>query len=512
MSTSTAGPTTSAPVPRVLRFGSLARAIPNLLAFGLLAGVFYLGHHTGWTMPKASDLWGASTVAPPEDWCSEHLVAESICVECNPKLAPPQPTFGFCRVHGVAECVIDHPELAQVTGPPQLPHYDTAAAIALVARPENNPINNLHARRVQFATAEAATKAGVDVDVAFEHPMTDSIAANGELAFDPRRVAHLSTKAPGTVALVLKTVGQQVEPGEVLALVDAAQVGQAKSQLLQAIVQRQLRTDTVERLATVAASGAVPKKTLIEAQAALQEAEIAMISARQALTNLGLEPPEDLQTHRADEVAEELRFLGVPDDLVQALPTGTKTANLVPIRAPYSGEVVSSEVVAGEVVAAADMLFTVADPTRLWLLLSVPQEDARYVKVGMPVRFRPDDGGDAVAGQVAWISPAVDEQTRTLEVRVTLDNASRQLRDKTFGAGRIVLREEPRAIVVPRSAVQSTGDATFVFVRDKDYLKEGAPKVFHVRQVRLGRRTTTTRSCWPGRCPAKSSPHKAARC
>jgi cobalt-zinc-cadmium efflux system membrane fusion protein len=49
-----------------------------------------------------------------------------------------------------------------------------------------------------------------------------------------------------------------------------------------------------------------------------------------------------------------------------------------------------------------------------------------------------------------------------------------------------VLREEPRAVVVPREAVQSTSDAHFVFVRDRDYLKEGHPKVFHVRQVRLG--------------------------
>lgn len=488
MSTSVATPSSTAPRPAASWGARVLHVIPNLLAFALLAGVFFYGHHTGWTMPKLANLWGGASAAPaaPEDWCAEHLVAESICVECNPDLMSPQPTHGFCRIHGVAECVIDHPELAQVAAAPQLPRYDTAAAIALVARPENNSVNNLHTRRVQFASAESAVKAGVDVDVVFEHPMSDSIAANGELAFDPRRVAHLSTKVPGTVALVLKTVGEQVQPGDVLALVDAAQVGQAKAALLKAIVQLQLRTDTVERLATVAASGAVPKKTLIEAQAALQEASIAVISGRQALTNLGLEPPEGLETKTAEQVAEELRFLGVPDELAPELPAGAKTANLIPVRAPYSGEIVQSEVVAGEVVDAADVLFTVADPTRLWLVMSVPQEDARYVKVGLPVRFRPDDGGEEVAGQVAWISPAVDEQTRTLEVRVTLDNASRQLRDKTFGSGRIVLREEPQAVVVPRSAVQSSGDATFVFVRDKNYLKEGAPKVFHVRQVRLG--------------------------
>ena len=55
----------------------------------------------------------------------------------------------------------------------------------------------------------------------------------------------------------------------------------------------------------------------------------------------------------------------------------------------------------------------------------------------------------------------------------------------------IVLREEPQAVVVPREAVQTTRDATFVFVRDRDYLQDKAPKIFHPRQVRVGARDDT---------------------
>jgi multidrug efflux pump subunit AcrA (membrane-fusion protein) len=413
------------------------------------------------------------------------LVAESICIECNPELGDKMPTFGFCKTHGVAECVIDHPELAQVAQP-QLPKYDTAAAIALLARPENNSRNNLHASRVQFASAEAAERAGVDVDVVFERAMTDAIDANGQVTFDPSRVAHLSTKVPGTVALVLKTLGDEVEPGDVLALVDAADVGKAKADLLKSVVQLQLHTSTAARLEAVADSGAVPRKQLIEAQAARQESQISVISGKQALTNLGFEPPEKLETHDSEQVSDDLRFLGIPDELVASLPEGTKTANLIPIRAPYRGEIVSCHVVAGEVVDASEPMFTVADPSRMWLLLNVPQEDAKYVKRGQAVEFRPDDGGELVTGQVAWLSPAIDEHTRTLEVRVTIDKSDRALRDKTFGDGRIILRQEPSAVVVPRKAVQTSGDANFVFVRDKNYLKDDALKVFYVRQVRLG--------------------------
>jgi cobalt-zinc-cadmium efflux system membrane fusion protein len=73
-----------------------------------------------------------------------------------------------------------------------------------------------------------------------------------------------------------------------------------------------------------------------------------------------------------------------------------------------------------------------------------------------------------------------------MQARVVLDNESGKLKDKTFGTGRIVLREEAKAVVVPRESVQAASDATFVFVRDKNYLDEKSPKVFHVRQVRTG--------------------------
>ena len=72
--------------------------------------------------------------AAPSDWCPEHLVPESICVECRPDLMPKPKEFGFCREHGVSECVTCHPELAQVRSEPQLPQYDTKAALGVVAR------------------------------------------------------------------------------------------------------------------------------------------------------------------------------------------------------------------------------------------------------------------------------------------------------------------------------------------------------------------------------------------
>ena len=466
-----------------LRF--LASCVPSLIVFAMLAAVFYWGHHTGWKMPKLTTLMGAAPAKTAEAlWCAEHSVPEANCVECQADLMPKPQGKGFCWTHGVAECVICNPVLAQVKGEPQLPKYDSAAAISLIDRPENNSLSTLHQSRVQFASKESAEKAGVDVDVVAEQPMTEAITANGEVTFDPRRVAHLSSRVPGTIFEVYFALGDRVEAGQILALIDASAVGQAKSQLLQAIVQLQLKRTHLEKMQAAAAG--LAGRSLLEAEAAVNEADIGFISARQVLVNLGFNLPEGLESRDPKKLSDELRFLGLPDEVSQELSTRTLTTNLLPLRATYSGMIVSTDAVAGEVVEPTQELFTVADPDRLWLTLQVRQEDARYVKVGQAVKFRTEDGVAESAGQIDWISPTIDDRTRTLAVRVHLPPSSGQLRDNTFGTGRIILREEPNAVVVPREALQASSDATFVFVRDRDYLKEGSPKVFHVRQVRVG--------------------------
>jgi cobalt-zinc-cadmium efflux system membrane fusion protein len=472
-------------------FAWLGRAVPTLLVLAALGGLAAWGHHTGWKLPRFAELVGGAAV-PEKPWCEAHNVPEDECVECNPRLMPPGKAPPFCQKHGVPECPLDHPEIAQVTGRPRLPRYDVLAALALLDRPENNSKCKLHQRRIQFASAAAADKAGVEVDAVGEAPMTDFVAANGEVGYDQTRVARLSSRVPGTVWRVEKQVGDPVKADEVLALVEAAEVGKAKAEFLQAFAQLGLRRKTSESLSQAAASGAVPERQVREAETALSEARIRLRGAQQALVNLGLPVnAEELKGLSEDQVAARVQFLGLPDSLAGRLDPNRTTANLLPITAPLDGVVVTREVVAGEVVDSARALFVVADPRRMWLTLNVRAEDARRLKLGQPVRFRPDGDPDEAAGTVAWISTAVDARTRTVKVRADLENAEGRLRAGAFGAGRVVLRYEPYAVVVPKDAVHWEGDCFVVFVRDRDYLKDGAPKVFHVRKVRPGARDDT---------------------
>jgi cobalt-zinc-cadmium efflux system membrane fusion protein len=122
----------------------------------------------------------------------------------------------------------------------------------------------------------------------------------------------------------------------------------------------------------------------------------------------------------------------------------------------------------------------------MWLLLDVPLEDARYVKTGQRVFFRPDGGTDEHSGEITWISSHIDAETRTVKVRAELANPEGNLRDESFGAGRIVLREEADAIVAPNEALHWEGCCYVAFVRDRNYLAKDSYKVFHTRMVRPG--------------------------
>jgi membrane fusion protein, heavy metal efflux system len=259
---------------------------------------------------------------------------------------------------------------------------------------------------------------------------------------------------------VEKNVGDRVRAGEVLALVESAEVGRAKTELLQALAEENLQKKIVSRLSPVSSDGAVPARQIDKAQAEYVQAQARLISAQQALANLGL--PVNL---------EELK--GLP--------------NLLPLKAPMDGVIVARRVAAGEQVDASRILFQLADTSRMWLMLSVPPEQADRLALGQPVHFRPDGGRGEVVGKLVWISTTLDQQTRMLAVRAELLNPRGQLRNGTFGAGQIILREEQEAIAVPNEAVHWEGCCHVVFVRDKKYFdSKDSPKVFHVRTVRLG--------------------------
>jgi cobalt-zinc-cadmium efflux system membrane fusion protein len=484
---STAAPRASqSPLQRV--FGKF---LPAALAIGCLWGVVALGQQTGWRLPKFSALQGETEVEK-DDWCKEHGVPESVCVECRPGLLPLARSYKWCKEHGVPECPHCHPDLAQVQSRPEVTDADrevAARSLEFAPRPENDAKCKKHSRRLQLTSREMVDRLGLAFAPVTRGAVEEVVGATGEINYDPTRVARATSRAAGTVWRVERQVGDKVKRGEVLAIVDSVEVGKAKAEFQQALVQLDLRRETVAKLRPMAGT-TVPEKDVQAAEAAVEEGEVRMITAEEALANLGMAlRANDVRGLSPADLARRMQFLGFPPSLVKEFAGRTGSSNLIPVTAPFDGEIVSRLAVKDEATNPARPLFVVADTSRMWLTLRLRPEDANRVKPGQPVRFLHAGHTGPTAwdpGTVVWISPAADEKTRTVPVRVDLPNPSDRHHANTIGTAEIVLRSEKQAIVVPSGAVHWEGCCHIVFVRDKNFEKEGSLKVVHVRKVRPG--------------------------
>jgi cobalt-zinc-cadmium efflux system membrane fusion protein len=448
---------------------ALASALPPLLVVAVLAVVAYWGHATDWGAKamKFGVLIGAAEEDDPDDDKPAGPQAHAPTTEVAP--GPPD----WCDKHGVADslCTDCHPDLLASKSP--LP-----PAAEPAVRPSHRPQEcRTHLELIRFPSLDAVKHAGIVTAPARQQTLTETVTVNGMVEYDPSQTVRIGPRAGGAVWRVFKRLGDGVRAGELMALIDAAEVGKAKAEYLQAAVHLDTRTRARQMLQP----GTAPERTIQEADAAVREARTRLFTAQQALLNLGLPLRGDEPTLPDDQLAKRLQFLGIATDIVASLQTDTATANLLPVVAPLGGTVIDRKGENGETIAAQHTLFIVSDVSTVHVHLDVRQEDADRLARGQRVTFRPDGTNYTAAGTVHWIGTDVDETTRLVHVHAECDNPEGRLKANQFGTATITVGTHAKAVVVPAAAVQWEGCSDVVFVRQ-------AEREFRPRKVRLGLR------------------------
>lgn len=412
----------------VLRY--VSRHIPAICSFAALAGLFWWGHHTGWRLakPQVAEPHSAS-----EHWCMEHHVPEGDCILCKKDLGK-----------------------------------------ALVARePERHRKAGEEVRFAQLASAEALDKSGIRVEPVAMADVAPRLRITGETIYQPESVARISSRSPGVVRRMLVQVGSSVSAHAVVAVVDAAEVGRAKSEFLQAVAAQVAAEATATRVRSSAAGGFRSAAEAQEAEARLRSADISLFNAEQALRNLGFQIEcATLRQLEPAPLADRLRRLGLPEGYDDG-----GSANLLPIVAPRAGIVTEIRAVAGEAVEANAPLLVVADTSSLWLSLPVPANRAGQVAPGQAVTFTASSGQEAT-GTVSAIAQSADRETRLVTVWARLANPEQRLRVGLFGQATITTGTPVTAAAVPPGAVQFDGDQAYIFVRR-------TPSIFRSLPVRI---------------------------
>ncbi len=180
---------------------------------------------------------------------------------------------------------------------------------------------------------------------------------------------------------------------------------------------------------------------------------------------------------------QRLLVFGLPESDIMALARAEPADGAITLRAPIPGIVSERRAVEGMRFAAGDMLYRVADPTMVWLVAEVFEQDIAQIAPGQETRVTVNAyPGRNFFGRVAFIYPMVSRETRTTRVRVNLPNTDGALRTDMYGNVEIrAAVGQVDALVVPDSAVLDSGTRQIVLV-DRG---EGR---FEPRPVQLGAR------------------------
>jgi Cu(I)/Ag(I) efflux system membrane fusion protein len=167
-------------------------------------------------------------------------------------------------------------------------------------------------------------------------------------------------------------------------------------------------------------------------------------------------------------------------DIDRLQQTGEVTRTL-DLYSDTDGWVVQKSALHGMRVTPGDTLFEIADYSHLWVMADVYETDLSAVRLGMSaslsMAYLP---GRTWRGTVTWIAPTVDEQTRTIKVRVEVDNANGELKPEMFADVQLTAAGAS-GLLAPDSAFLRSGERTLAFVDLGDGRLEP-------REVRLGAR------------------------
>lgn len=301
----------------------------------------------------------------------------------------------------------------------------------------------------------------------------------GQLALDVNRLVHIHARFPGQIVQLAmveepkdtappgfrmkRTLNfmDRVHKGQKLGEIWSKDLGEKKSELVDALVQLSIDQKNLKYLQDLLRRGATTEKSVREAERQVEVRQIAVAKAERTLRSWSL-PDEDIREVR-DE-AERIHTGGERENLQDE-----KWAT-VDVISPIDGTVVEKNVVEGDLVPADADLFKIADLSVLTAWVRVYEEDLPYIH-GMPkpiswtLRLNANPQAGPITGTIDRIGEIIDPNDHMALLAGPVYNTNDQFHAGQFITAEIDLPREPDVIEVPARAVVEDGDENIVFVQ-----------------------------------------------
>ncbi|HBV20334.1 MAG TPA: efflux transporter periplasmic adaptor subunit [Nitrosomonas sp.] len=301
-------------------------------------------------------------------------------------------------------------------------------------------------------TEDTLASTGIKIQTAGPATIKPKIQLPGIIVFNHHNIVRVVPRAPGIVIDVPRHLGEHVEEGTVLAVVESQLLADLRSQYLAAQKRLVLANTNFKREKQLWEEKITAKQEYLTTQQLQSEAEIAL-----------------------ELSAAKLRAIGEKPETTGQLKNLTRYE----IRSPISGLITAKSIARGQVIKEDAEIFTVVDTSTMYADLTVYPRDLDIIRVGQKAVVKSTATNIEGTGKITYISAMLNAQTRTAMARVTLDNALGLWRDGMFVNGAVSAEEIEVPVAVRMDALQTLFDWTVVFGRYGNY--------FEARPLELGR-------------------------
>jgi cobalt-zinc-cadmium efflux system membrane fusion protein len=291
-------------------------------------------------------------------------------------------------------------------------------------------------------------------------PKVEEVAGSLQVAAridtDASRIARIGSPVAGRIIKLLVLEGQYVHRGQALATLHSTDLSDTQFAFIKAYSQEQLAEKAAERA-----------EQLVKADV-MGQAELDRRRAEQ------LQASTEAQAFRT-----QLGVLGMSDAAIRKLETVRKLNADYPVISTISGTVLDRKVTIGQIVQPAEVAFMVADLSNVWVIADVPEQSAGKLHRGMEVIVKiPALPEQEIQGKLSYVSPIVDPNTRTVQVRMDLANPKGIFKPAML-ANMTFIDASERKNTIPSTAVVRENNKDCIFVQI-------GPHNFMLREVSLG--------------------------
>lgn len=356
--------------------------------------------------------------------------------------------------------------LVLIAGCGKGPHPSERAPEPEKKSAEAAPVLPESVRLTPAAVAEAGVQTWKVRTVDLEH----LLALNGSVGHDENRLLQIAANVKGRVLSIPVDLGSRVRKGDPILVIESIDLGRAREELVRELSSLNVATRSFERAKKLAEAKAISAGEIQVREGDYLARKAAVAAAERNLHLYG----------ETEGAIGRLRA-GLNDH--DPYPSAEEAASLT-LRAPFAGRVLDRKVTPGSLFEALQPLVTIADLSTVWVFLNAYEKDLRLLHEGLSVTIRTEAfPEETFRGRVDYLGSVVDEKTRSVRVRATVDNPAEKLRPGMFVKAHVDVpkpqTESHPVLAVPQPAIQTLEGRTTVFV-------ETEPGVFVRRLVETG--------------------------